>query len=498
MYCLKRYFPVLSLLCFFFGFSQENKFLDRGYWQANPSIEQVEKDIAEGNDPSELNQYAFDAVSYAFLAKADNKTIKHLLTKEGNDVNKLTHDSRTYIFWAAYKDNLEMMQFLVDKGAKTDVVDSHGYSLLNFSAVTGQTNPILYDFILKHGADVMSETNLAGANALLLVSSFAKDFEIIDYFVSKGLSLKNTDNQGYGILEYAAKGGNIQTLKKLMSEGASFVSENDTRGNAIVTASQGTRGHENTLETYKFLESQGLNPAAVDASGKNALHNIAYDVEDLAILDYFLLKGTDVNQQDEDGRTPLMNASQYNSLEVVKLLSSKVADINVVDEEGKTALTMAVIRNHPEVVAYLLDKGAKANLKDKKGNNLAYYLVQSYNPKKPDSFEKKLELLEAKGVSLASIQHDGNTLLHLAAKKNNLALLERLKGLEIPINLKNTDGNTALHLAAMSADNDAILKYLIEQGADKTVLTDFDESVFDLANENELLQENGITLEFLK
>ena len=495
---MKKILLLPILITFFTGIAQENIFLSRDYWKANPSIAQIEKDIAAGNDVSQRNAYAFDAVCYAFLEKADNTSIKYLLSKKGNEVNKLTHDGRTYIFWAAYKDNLEMMQYLLDKGAKTDVIDSHGYSLLNFSAVTGQTNTALYDFILATGAQPNEDINRDGANALLLVAPFAKDFEIFDYFVAKGLSMQDVDAGGNGVFEYAARGGNTELLQKLIDKGIAYKQGNEGEGNAILMASQGTRGKQNTLETYQFLAGIGLKVNTVDASGRNALHNIAYRGKDFEVFNFFLREGVDVNQKDEDGRTPFMNAVNYNSLEIVKLLSDAVSDINVTDSEGKTALAMAVSRNTPEVIGFLLSKGADATLKDKKGNSLAYYVIQSYNPKKPEAFEEKLRLIENKGVTLTAVQHDGNTLCHLAAKENNLPLLKRLKAFDIPINAKNDDGNTVLHLAAMSATDDAILRYLIAEGADKSALTDFEESVFDLASENELLKANEIALEFLK
>ena len=40
--------------------------------------------------------------------------------------------------------------------------------------------------------------------------------------------------------------------------------------------------------------------------------------------------------------------------------------------------------------------------------------------------------------------------------------------------------------AAMKATDTTILKFLLDQGADKTIKTEFDETVLDLANENEL------------
>ena len=97
-----------------------------------------------------------------------------------------------------------------------------------------------------------------------------------------------------------------------------------------------------------------------------------------------------------------------------------------------------------------------------------------------------------------TLQAAGNSLLHLAAKENNLALLKRLKDFGIDLNQKNEEGNTPLHLAAMSTSNTAILKYLIAEGADPSLKTDFEESVYDLAKENELLQNIEDQLEFLK
>ncbi|MEM8887638.1 MAG: ankyrin repeat domain-containing protein, partial [Bacteroidota bacterium] len=66
------------------------------------------------------------------------------------------------------------------------------------------------------------------------------------------------------------------------------------------------------------------------------------------------------------------------------------------------------------------------------------------------------------------------------------------------INQKNEEGLTPLHLAAMQAKNKAMLDTLLGKGADKAILTDFDESAFDLANENEVLTKTGVDLDFLK
>jgi ankyrin repeat protein len=64
------------------------------------------------------------------------------------------------ILWAVYRENLERMQYLVDNGAKVNIEDSHGYSIMNFAAVTGQTNTKLFDFLLVNEADIHAKKYL--------------------------------------------------------------------------------------------------------------------------------------------------------------------------------------------------------------------------------------------------------------------------------------------------------------------------------------------------
>lgn len=487
----------ITLLATATGTAQENVFLDRTYWKENPTIEQVETAIAAGNDISELNSNMFDAVCYALLEKTDNATIKHLLTKKGNPVDKVTHDGRTYIFWAAYRNNLEIMEHLVAKGARADIKDSHGYNVINFAARGGQTNTALYDFLLSHNADINDTTN-NGANALLLVAPAVTQYETFAYFNKKGLDLKSTDNEGNGLFAYTARGGDTAMLKKLKAKGLPYAALNKLGGNAILMASEGVDNPNNGLATFAFLESLGLEPNITDKEGRNPLHAIAGKSTDIAIFKYFIEKGVSVNQKDTNGNTPFLNAAKNNDLTIVEFLMEHVTDINTTDKNGRSALALAVNGNTPEVVDFLIQKGADINTLDTKGNSLAYYLLNNFNEKSPEKFESKLKLLQAKGLDLGTSQHNGNSLLHLAAKEGNMALLQRLEEFHLDINQKNKEGNTALHLAAMTTHNDAMLKYLIAKGADRTVKTDFDETVYDLASENELLKQQKIALEFLK
>ena len=487
--CYKITF-VLILISISFYAQKKNLFHDRNFWKTNPSIEIIDQKIAQGNDVSEFNTYAFDGVMYALLEKADNKTIKYLLSKKGNEVNKLTHDGRTYIFWAVYKNNLEIMKHLISKGAKTDIIDTHGNTFLNFAATTGQLNLELYKYSFSIGADITKEKNHDGANALLLIASHLKDTKIVNYFISKGASLDDKDNSGNGFFEYAAKGGNTQFLKILLDKGV------DPGKNAMIFASQGIRNKPNNLNTYKFLVENGVNINAIDKNNRNALYAIAKKNKNISIFNYFIENGVSVNLQDKDDNSPFINAANNNSLEVIKYLTKYIKDINSQNKNGVSALTNAVNSNSVNVVSFLLKNKANINVKDKEKNTLSYYLINSFKENKPEVFDAKLKVLEKNGLIINQLQNSKNTLLHIATQKNNLALLQRLSTFKIDVNAINKENLSALQIAVMKGKNYKIIKYLLSIGADKNVKTDFNESIYDLASENELLKKYN--LNFLK
>ncbi|WP_286927593.1 ankyrin repeat domain-containing protein [Flavobacterium sp. UBA4197] len=473
--------------------AQNNVFLERSYWKKNPDVTQIKAEIAKGSNPSQLNTNAFDPVVFAIIEDAANDAVKFLLEQKGNDVNKLTHDGRTYIFWAAYRGNTDLMEYLLARGAKTNVLDDHGYTYLNFAAANGQSNTKVYDLALKNGANLKKDLDHDGANALLLIAPHDKDFTLINYFIGKGLDIKSTDANGNTAFNYAARTGNITTLKRLLEKGVTF---ND---NAMIFASQGTRSTANTLELYQYLESLKIKPTAVSKNGQNALHAIVRKDKQEDIIKYFIEKGVDINQADHDGTTAFMNAAMANSdVAVINLLAASVKNINQVNKKGISALALAVRSNTPEVVRLLIQKGADVNVADANGDNLAYYLIQSYNPQKAEAFEAKLKALEEKGFKVATPQKNGNTLYHLAVAKNDLSLIKLVERYKVDVNAKNKEGMTALHKAAMTAQDAAILKHLMALGAKKDAVTEFKETAYDLASENEALTKNKIAIDFLK
>lgn len=95
--------------------------------------------------------------------------------------------------------------------------------------------------------------------------------------------------------------------------------------------------------------------------------NIAAQVGDIIGVRKHLEIGTDVNAQDELGKTALHEAARGGSIEMAVLLLASGADVNAKDNEGWTPLHQAVAGGSHEMVKLLLDSGADVNAKNNSG-----------------------------------------------------------------------------------------------------------------------------------
>ena len=503
---MKNIFLTLSLITTVWcSAQQKNSLLDQSFWKTSPDVASVKAEIEKGNSPSAATPNAFDVTVMAINNDAPAPTIKFLLEQPGNEVNKLTHDNRIYLHWAANKGNVEIIEYLIAKGSDINLEDSKGETPLTFAAIGGQSNPKLYEAFFKAGIEPKKKYK-DGINLQLMTIATDKNLTLSDYLATKGLSLKDVDSNGNTAFDYAAKTGNVAFLKTLLAKGVKYTN------NALLFAAQGTRRESSTLETYKYLvEELKIKPTTSSKSGETVLHFLANKPNQTEIIAYFLSKGVDANQADKEGNTPLMLAAAGRETATLEQLIAVTKNINAQNLKKESALTFAVKSGTPEAITQLLNHNADITVTDKDGNNLGYYLIQSYRPQtgggrgpeasntpKQDPFEAKIKILQDKGFVLSTPQKDGNTLYHLAVIKNDLNLLKKLADLKIDSNAKNNDGLTALHKAAMIAKDDAILKYLISIGAQKDAKTEFDETPYTLAKENETLTKKKTDLEFLK
>jgi hypothetical protein len=100
-----------------------------------------------------------------------------------------------------------------------------------------------------------------------------------------------------------------------------------------------------------------------------------------AVVEILLNSGADIDLQSEDrGYSPLMDAAQTGSADLVRLFLEKGAKPDLAGKDGQTALVVSVGRNDVDAVKLLLSGGASPDLSDKLGLTARKYAALFENP----------------------------------------------------------------------------------------------------------------------
>jgi ankyrin repeat protein len=136
---------------------------------------------------------------------------------------------------------------------------------------------------------------------------------------------------------------------------------------------------------------------------------------DTTLTQFSLNAGADVNQSDNDGKTPLHEAAVNGHIEIVKLLLDAGADVNAQDKHGNTPLCWSI----KEIVGLLLDAKADPNKEDIYGQVPLHFAATN-------GYKDTAELLLNAGADVNKANTFGSTPLSLATLLDRQAVVELL------------------------------------------------------------------------
>jgi ankyrin repeat protein len=246
-----------------------------------------------------------------------------------------------------------------------------------------------------------------------------------------------------GEIHDAASVGNLDKVKALLEEDPTLIESKDNGGSTpLIRACHVIREcHGGCVAVANYLIEKGADVNATD-KGKHTPLTRACNMHDLdlTLIQHLIDKGADVNWQGTNGNTPLHWAVYTGGLQLTKLLIDNGADVNAYDKYNGpvvsssingTILQIAINNGKEEVAVYLVGNGASINKKD-------YY---------------------------------GNTELHLAAFKGYADLTRCLIDHGAEINAVNNFNRTPLYYAAKHGYK-SVADLLIAAGADENTIVE--------------------------
>lgn len=334
---------------------------------------------------------------------------------------------------AIYDKNEEEALALIRKGVNPDL----GESLLIDATFRNLKKVVLV--LLNQGISV--ESNTMTNETPLMIAAEKGYGELVTLFLERGADVHVKDIRSKETpLMKAIENKHTEIGIMLLENGAS---PNDKDKDGVPLFLKAITTRDKAL-IQKFLE-KGVNVNVRDNSGNTALrilsdHLFVWNLEEIpAIAELLLSYGAEVNAQNNDGTTPLMEASfwgeekmvqillshgadpfmrdtvgntalheatQSGNLDLFELLWSKGFDVDDHNNNDETLLMRAVRGESPEIMNFLLNQGANVDCQNKKGQTPLMIAMESIYWK-PASYCLVTSLLLDEAPDLQVKDHQG-------------------------------------------------------------------------------------------
>lgn len=180
--------------------------------------------------------------------------------------------------------------------------------------------------------------------------------------------IESRDIKGRTPLLWSAHRGDAASIKLLIAAGANPRVEDKHNISCLQAAI--TSGSRRCVE---LMIKAGLDMLEKDTGrGQTTLHIASWVVDDPEFLALFVSNGVDVNDGDYRNVSPLQSAACLNFRQNAEYLISLGANINNQDIDGDTPILEAVRYGNPEVLKVLLDNGAEVALANKNNEDVAH------------------------------------------------------------------------------------------------------------------------------
>ncbi|EFQ29547.1 uncharacterized protein GLRG_04691 [Colletotrichum graminicola M1.001] len=393
---------------------------------------------------SDTWEYAVFKTPLAFAVLLNSLEMVEFLMVKGASVNYVPQEADSPLYTAAYYSiDIKIAEFLLERK-----VDIHWQNPKGWTAIhAAYDSPKYVTLFLESGADV----NKMSDSGTVLMMSARWDFPdvlrcLLAHRPLPNLDLKfdyNPESPSYGdtALVMAVKSGSHECASLLLEAGAEV---NDK------------------LKDARFI----LQHADLDDS------ETAYKM-----MRDFLDRGTKANHIDEEKNTALHGVGSVTPVEILQTLVDLGAPVDSPNEHGYTPLGIAVKKGNVAAATFFISKGARADIYDTGFGSFLHLVCQTQYPKSETAFEMWKLLIDAgANPSAAGPEPSCESLLHAVIRApfdewtRAQIFLHLMRNANPPANVNAPGGPQAFPvLAAAHAGHPDIFEYLIRHGADVDV-----------------------------
>lgn len=275
---------------------------------------------------------------HQYIQSLNYTKLNEYLAKKPHKINVYNNDPPLNVACGlAFEDDdhqdesLQMLIFLIEKGANVNLFDDRKTSPLHLACEYGSFQMI--EILIKKKAEINIKNDKL-RSPLFLACRSGRDYDVINLLIKNGADVNTRDKNKNTPLHQAAASCDSSVIRLLIEKGANVNSRNLYDETPLLKITQLPFRAVQKTKVIMELIKNGADVNARDYMGLTPLHEACRKCN-VGYVTILIKNGADVNAVDLKKQTPIFTVK---SCQILSILIENGADINVLNDNGHTPM----------------------------------------------------------------------------------------------------------------------------------------------------------------